>query len=184
MSFDYQSIKKMIKPENGIETAIVSDAEFIVGVNYGKSRPGHPEGQVIFHIMEVLANVDKYANAEDRSDLRLIAILHDSFKYKVDRSKPRVGENHHGMLARRFAEKYIKNQDLLLILQRHDDAYHAWQKGGRHGDWYKAEKHADSLIQGLLIEGCLDLFVKFYFCDNQTGDKTQDNYDWFVKLIQ
>lgn len=178
-------IKNIVKPENGIETAIVSDADFIAGAMYGKPRRGHPEGQVIYHIEEVLKNIDKYfAEDEDRSSLRLIALIHDTFKHKVDKNSPKIGENHHGMIARRFAEKYNLEPDVLDVIQRHDDAYNAWQKGGRHGDWYQAKRKANQLIQGLLIEGYLDLYVKFYRCDNETGDKLQDNYEWFINLIE
>lgn len=178
-------IRNIIKPENGIETAIVNDAAFIEGCSYGKSRKGHPEGQVIYHIEEVLANIDRYyCNDEDRSDLRLIAILHDTFKHKVNQNLPKTGENHHGMIARKFAEKFFRKYKVLCIIQKHDDAYNAWQKGGRYGDWYQAERKANNLIQGLLIEGCLDLYVKFYRCDNNTGDKLQDCFEWFNDLIQ
>jgi hypothetical protein len=178
-------IRDIINPKNGIEEAIVSDAEFIRGASYGKPRRGHPEGQVIYHIKEVLANIDKfYGEDTDRDDLRVIAILHDTFKHKVDQNQPKAGENHHGMIARRFAEKFPIHQDVLQVIQLHDDAYNAWQKGGRHGDWYQAKKRATNLIRGLLIEGCLDLYVKFYRCDNATGDKEQDNYDWFMELVQ
>jgi len=177
-------IKQIIKPENGIETAICLDAEFIKGCSYGKPRKGHPEGQVIYHIGDVLANVEKYSNESDRSDLRLIAIIHDTFKFKVDQTKPKAGENHHGMIARRFAEKFPIHQDLLQIIEYHDHAYNAWQKGGRHGDWYGAEKKGTNLITGLLIEGCLDLYVKFLRCDGETGDKDSGTYEWFTDLIK
>lgn len=178
-------IRNIIKPENGIETAIVNDAVFIEGAMYGKIRKGHPEGQVIYHIQEVLANIEKYySDDEDREDLRLIAIIHDTFKHKVDRNQPKVGENHHGMIARRFAQKYINNYGICKIIQLHDDAYNAWQKGGRHGDWYQAERKANLLIQGLITEDCLDLYLKFYRCDNETGDKSQEDYEWFTNLVQ
>jgi hypothetical protein len=181
-------IRNIIKPENGIETAIVNDAVFIEGAMYGKVRKGHPEGQVIYHIKEVLANIDKYySDDEDRTLLRWIAILHDTFKHKVDRNQPKVGENHHGKIARRFAEKYIQfmvHNSVLLVIERHDDAYNAWQKGGRHGDWYQAERKANQLIQGLITEDCLDLYLKFYRCDNETGDKSQEDYEWFTNLVQ
>jgi hypothetical protein len=178
-------IKTIVNPINGIETAIVNDADFIAGASYGKQRSGHPEGQVIYHIEEVLGNIEKfYADDEDYDELRLIAILHDTFKYKVDQRKPKVGENHHAMIARKFAEKFPIDSDVLSVIQRHDDAYNAWQKGGRHGNWYEAERRANQLISGLLIEGCLDLYVKFYRCDNATGDKEQENYEWFIELIK
>ena len=90
-------INEIIKPENGRETAICDDAEFQKGAMYGKPRYGHPEGAVIYHIKEVLENIDKFYNDdEDRENLRLIAISHDTFKHKVDQTKPKAGENHHG----------------------------------------------------------------------------------------
>jgi len=176
-------IKNIVKPENGIETAICGDADFIKGCDYGKPRPGHSEGKVIYHIQEVLANIDKfYADDEDRQDLRLIAILHDTFKYKVDHTKPKAGENHHGAIARKFAEKYCHDTNVLQVILLHDEAYNAWQKGGRHGDWYKAKVRASNLINDLNTLDSLDLYLKFYHCDNATGDKSQDNFDWFVEL--
>ena len=176
-------IKHIVKPENGIEAAIVSNANFIEGCSYGKSRPGHPEGAVIYHIKEVLGNIDKwYSDDEDRKDLRIIALIHDSFKNKVDRNKPKTGENHHGMIARRFAQKYVNNYGLCKVIELHDEAYNAWNKGARRGDWYGAERRAKLLIDQLVEIGRLELYLKFYRCNNATGDKEQENYDWFVKL--
>jgi len=95
-------IEELIKPETELEKLIVSDPEFIEGANWGKPRPGHPEGTVLLHIVEVLKNVDKllenvhYDDAVPiRKNLRLIAICHDTFKYKVDGTKSKEGENHH-----------------------------------------------------------------------------------------
>jgi hypothetical protein len=58
-------------------------------------------------LSRILYKFQKFAKLK----LRIIAIIHDTFKYKVDRSKPKEGENHHGMLARRFAEKFITSAD-------------------------------------------------------------------------
>lgn len=180
-----QEIKQIIKPENGIETAICDDDNFIIGVNYGKSRPGHPEGAVIYHIEEVLGNIDKFYNDdEDRTNLRLIAIVHDTFKNKVNQNLPKQGDNHHGSIAEKFAEKFCHDTAVLTVIKLHDDAYNAWSAGGRHGDWYKAKRRAEMLIKTLEMGDCLDLYMKFYRCDNATGDKSQDNYEWFNDLIQ
>ena len=185
MNIKIKEILEIIKPENGRETAICNDNEFIIGANWGKVRSGHPEAKIIYHIKEVLANIDKfYSDDEDRSDLRLIAILHDTFKYKVDQTKPKVGENHHGMIAERFALNYCHNTKVLTVIQLHDDAYNAWSAGGRHGDWYKAKRRAEKLINELNALDCLDLYLKFYRCDNATGDKSQECYEWFNDLIQ
>jgi hypothetical protein len=179
-----EKIKEIVKSENGIETAICNDPDFIAGCSYGKIRSGHPEGKIILHIKEVLGNVDKfYGEDDDRLDLRLIALVHDTFKHKVDQTKPKVGINHHGTIARKFTEKFIDNSDLLQIIEKHDEAYNAWSVGGRRGDWYKAERRAQQLIGEMTLLGCLDLYIKFYHCDNATGDKEQENYEWFVNLI-
>lgn len=179
-------INDIIKPKSGIEVAICNDPEFEKGAMYGKPRSGHPEGAVIYHIQEVLANIDKfYGDDIDRDELRVIAILHDTFKNKVDQTKPKAGENHHGMIARRFAERIrLIQQDVLTVIQYHDDAYNAWSKGNRHDDWFGAKRRAETLISTLKSLDCLDLYIKFYHCDNATGDKTADNYEWFVELLK
>jgi hypothetical protein len=179
-----EEIKKIIEPQNGIEEAICADADFITGASYGKPRHGHPEGQVIYHIEEVLGNIDRfYNNDEDRSDLRLIAIMHDTFKNKVNQNLPKSGENHHGAIARRFAQKYINDYKICKVIELHDEAYNAWSMGDRRGDWYKAKRRAETLIDTLELLGCLDLYVKFYRCDNATGNNTSDNYTWFVEQL-
>ena len=178
-------VKHIVKAENGIEAAIASHVDFIEGCSYGKPRSGHPEGKVIYHVKEVLENIDKfYGNDHDRDKLRLIALVHDTFKHKVDRNQPKVGANHHGTIARVFAQQFTQDHMILQIIEKHDEAYNAWGIGARRGKWYKAEERANRLIEGLLIEGGLGLYIKFYKCDNLTGDKEQDNYDWFINLIK
>ena len=174
-------IREIVKPESELEKRIISDPEFIEGAGYGKPRPGHPEGQVIYHIREVLANVDK--KPEMRENLRLIALIHDTFKYKVDQNKPKSGENHHAMIARRFAEKFVQiPKDVLDVIELHDEAYNAWQQGGRKGNWYKAEERAGALMKRLATHDRGNLYCAFYLCDNETGDKEQDNYEWFYNF--
>jgi hypothetical protein len=183
---DTELIKNIIKPESDLEKTLIKDPDFTCGAMYGKPRPGHPEGQVIYHIKDVLNNIDQfYENDEDRSELRLIAILHDTFKYKVDQTKPKTGENHHGMIARRFAEKYFTESAvrILELLELHDEAYNSWQKGFRRNDWYGAKKRAMTLINKLEENDCTDLYLKFYRCDNATGDKSSDNYVWFENEV-
>lgn len=173
-------IQETIKPETELENKIITDEDFIQGVMWGKPRNGHPEGQVIYHVGHVLGNVDKHATIENREKLRLIAIIHDSFKYKVDRTKPKSGENHHAMIARRFAEKYITDNELLEIIELHDEAYNSWCKGSRDGNWSKAEQRAKQLIERL--GESINLYLTFYQCDNETGDKENEDFVWFSNL--
>jgi hypothetical protein len=176
-------ILEIIKPETDLERTICSDPEFIEGALWGKPRNGHPEGQVIYHIGDVLKNIGVLPKKDShREALRLIAIIHDTFKYKVDTTKPKSGENHHAMIARRFAEKYISDTKILDVIELHDEAYNAYCKGSRYGQWDKAEKRANDLISRLTGNESIVLFLKFYMADNSTGDKESSDFDWFTNL--
>ena len=176
-------IKEIIQPENTLEESIISDPEFVAGALYGKPRPGHPEGEVINHIRDVLKNIDKFTtDYSDRMKLRQIAIIHDSFKYKVDRDKPKYGDNHHATIARKFASKYITDRNVLQIIELHDEAYNAWSIGNRKGDWIGAKKRADKLIQNLGRN--YKLFLTFFRCDTLTGNKDEKPLTWFEELVE
>jgi hypothetical protein len=164
------------------ERRIAGDPEFLAGLEYGRPRPGHPEGAVKWHIADVLANVDRwYRDTPHYPALRLIALVHDTFKYQVDPSQPKYGPNHHGVYARKFAERYVDDPATLDVIERHDEAYNAFQQGHRHGDWQRAEQRGTRLINQL--GAALDLYREFHRCDNETGNKSQKCREWFETLV-
>ena len=176
---------KILNPETELERKILSDPEFIRGAMYGKERRGHPEGSVVYHIREVLRNIDKYSeDDEEREKLRLIALIHDSFKHQ-SRSNQELNvsiskfDNHHSRLAAKFAEKYINNQDIIQVIKFHDDMYNTWKRASKDNDWNKAESKAREMIRTL---NDVVLYLTFYRCDNETGDKTQDDLIWFEQF--
>lgn len=171
------------KLETDLEVEICADPEWQKGAVWGRPRPGHPEGQVRYHLVEVLANVERYATSpEERRDLRLIALMHDTLKYQVDPYKPRTGENHHGMLARRFAERHLQDEALLEVIELHDEAYNSWCMGSRKRRWNAAEEHAGLLIDRLGAR--MALYLRFLRCDNETGSKQPDSVKWFIELVR
>lgn len=168
--------------ETDLERTLAADPELQAGLAYGKPRPGHPEGQVGRHVANVLDNVDCfYGDSPFREKLRLIALLHDSFKHKVDPLQPKTGENHHAMRARLFAERFIDDEAVLDVIELHDEAFNAWQKGHRDSDWERAEQRAGALLERLGEN--LDLYLAFYRCDNATGDKSQEPLEWFRSFV-
>jgi hypothetical protein len=170
-----------IQPESDIERAIVSDPRWIAGAAWGEPRPGHPEGRVELHIADVLRNLEEMRLAGDaRAKLRLVALVHDSFKNEVDYTQPKTGPNHHATIARRFVEGFTDDQDVLEITELHDEAYNSWGIGHRRGDWDRATSRAERLIQRLGPR--LDLYLAFYRADNASGDKWSDPLEWFEKL--
>jgi RimJ/RimL family protein N-acetyltransferase len=171
----------VVRPETALERAICADPAWRAGVVWGEPRSGHPEGTVIAHVAEVLANVERVAlDPADRARLRLAAIVHDAFKADVDRSRPKTGENHHAMRARRFAERHIADADLLDVIELHDEAYLAWRQAGRDGDWPAAERRGRALLERLGSRH--DLFMRFYEADNETGGKADEHRHWLAAL--
>lgn len=171
----------LVRPETPLEHAICADPAWRAGVEWGEPRSGHPEGTVIAHVCDVLANVDRVAaGAADRERLRLAAFVHDAFKRDVDRSRPKTGENHHAMRARRFAERFVSDLELLDVIELHDDAYLAWRHGRRGGDWVEAERRARALLDRLGEHH--GLFMRFYRADNETAGKTDEHRHWFAGL--
>jgi HD domain len=171
------------KLETELEEKICADHEWQQGAVWGKPRSGHSEGQVMYHIAEVLANIDHLARTdEERRALRLIALIHDTFKYRVDYSKPRVGINHHAVIARKFAERYIEDPAILEIIELHDEAFNSWRMGAFKDRWDEAEARASRLVARLGSH--LPLYVQFYRADNQTDSKEQDSLIWFEEFLQ
>src|SRR6266700_5235887 len=110
--------------ETELEKRIAADPAWQEGVLWGIPRTGHLEGAIKYHIADVLANLDRQClNDEERHFLRLVVLVHDTFKYQVDETRPRIGKNHHAYIARKFAERYVDDPVLLDIIELHDEAY-------------------------------------------------------------
>lgn len=169
--------------ETQLEWDIASDPLWLAGTAWGQPRSGHPEGKVLYHIAEVLGNIDRFfEHAGDRPKLRLIALIHDSFKYQATASKNQGCAQSHGYLARQFAERYINDAGILTVIELHDKVYKAWRLMDQHGDRVAAEQHTDELIAQL--GQYLDLFMRFYLCDSRTGDKSTTHYKWFRGWVE
>ena len=166
--------------ETELERRITADPHWQLGAWWGSPRHGHPEGQVVYHINDVLQNVDRYfPHSPDRWRLRLIALLHDTFKFQA-RVVPEPRPSH-GYLARQFGKNYVTDTAVLEVVELHDKAYKAHQLIVHHVDQAEAEKRAHELIARLGEH--TELFMNFYYCDNQTGDKSAVHYEWFKQML-
>ena len=164
--------------ESDLEHRIAADLRWQEGCRWGRPRHDHPEGTVGAHIAAVLRNIDHfYGDSPLRDQLRLIALIHDTFKFQVETDCPRSGENHHAMRARRFAERYIADESVLDVIERHDEAFNAWQKGNRDGNWDRARERAEAIVDRLGAN--LTLYLAFYHCDNTTEGKAPECLQWF-----
>jgi len=173
----------LLKPETDLERAFLDDDDFLAGLFWGKPRFGHPEGEVVYHIREVLDNVDKLDISTDmRRRLRIITFVHDTFKHIEDRSIPRDWSRHHAALACNFLAKYTDEKILLNVTALHDEAYYAWRAIHLYDKEENGKKRMDDLIE--TVSEDLQLFYLFFKCDTQTGDKVQAPVRWFEATVK
>ena len=81
------------------------------------------------HVADLLETIDHWAETGTRrADLRFISLVHDAFKHAVSPLRPKSGENHHAMRARRFAEDYTDDERVLATIELHDRPYGLWRR--------------------------------------------------------
>jgi hypothetical protein len=161
-------------PEGELEERVTSDPELLAGLAWGEPREAHPEGAVGNHVADLLEVIDRDGETgERRADLRFIALVHDSFKYRVRNWLPRHGRNHHASRARRFAERYTDDERLLATIELHDRPYHLWKGMKKRGALDRA-KFEDMLAR---IPDH-DLFQRFSEVDGAGEAKNPEPIRW------
>ena len=162
-------------PETELERTVSADPVLREGLAWGKPRRGHPEGSVGEHVADLLQTIERWGETgERRDDLRFLALVHDSLKYRVKDWLPRTGENHHAMRARRFAEGYTSDERLLAAIEHHDRPYNLWRKMRRKG---RLDEHALNEMLDRIPD--LDLFLRFVELDGSTEGKNPEPLRWF-----
>jgi len=163
------------RPENELERQLSADPALLEGLAWGKPRAGHPEGTVGEHVAELLRTLDSWGEPEPRrSELRFMALVHDSLKYKVQNWRPRSGDNHHAARARRFAEGYTGDERLLAAIQLHDRPFQIWKRYRRTGK--DQSQPLDEMLEQIPDP---ELFLRFVELDVSTGGKDPEPVRWF-----
>ena len=174
--------KKVLQPETQIEEHFFRNPDFLKGLSWGTPRYGHPEGQVYKHIREVLNNIEKLSvTPKRRSDLRIIAMVHDTFKFKEHKGVPRDWTRHHAVFARKFLAQYHNDPNTLLVTELHDEAYYCWCTRFLYHKPERAQDRLNQLISHL--GNNLELYYQFFWADTCTGDKNLAPLHWFEKTV-
>jgi hypothetical protein len=161
-------------PETELERALAGDPALRQGLAWGRPRRGHPEGSVGAHVADLLETIDRWGETGTRrEELRFLALVHDSLKYTVQSWRPKTGENHHAMRARRFAERYTDDERLLATIEQHDRPYNLWRRGRR-----RRRPEDQALAEMIDRIPDLDLFLRFVELDGSTEGKTQEPLQW------
>jgi hypothetical protein len=126
-------------------------------------------------VADLLRTIERWGETGTRrEELRFLALVHDSMKYKVQNWRPRTGNNHHAARARRFAERYTRDERLLAAIEQHDRPYNIWRKVRRRG---RLDQHAFDEMLDRIPD--LDLFVRFVELDGSTEGKNRGPVHWF-----
>jgi HD domain len=153
---------------------VLEDPVLQEGLAWGKPRRGHPEGTVGAHVADLLETIERWGETgKRREELRFLALVHDSLKYKVRDWLPHTGENHHAARARRFAEAYTDDERLLATIEQHDRPYSLWRKMRRRG---RVDDHAVEAMIDRIPD--LDLFLRFVELDGSTEGKNHEPIRW------
>jgi hypothetical protein len=137
---------------------------------------------VKWHIAEVLANLDRLdLDPSVRARLRVAALVHDTWKAAVDRSKARVPPNEHGYLAARWLEARMDDPTLVTLVELHDEGYRAWRA---HGAGREEQGRLRIVEVAHRMASSLAMFVAFYWADNRTGTKSPEQVGWFVERLR
>jgi hypothetical protein len=168
------------EPETDLERRVVAEPELLEGLAWGEPRAGHPEGAVGTHVAHLLDALDQSGETGERRELlRLMALVHDAFKYQVRERLPRVGENHHAMRARRFAERFSDDERLLSAIEFHDRPYALWRKLLRRG---KLDERGFSRMMRRITDP--ELFLRFIELDGSTEGKRPEPIEWFREELE
>src|SRR5690349_14690111 len=111
---------------------VMSDSRYQKNIEFGQPRSGHPEGKVKHHISDLEANLEKLCprirSTEICGKLRFLIHVHDTFKAEAVSGVQATDPHSHETLARVFASEFIDDNDLLNIIQFHDENYLLWKQ--------------------------------------------------------
>jgi hypothetical protein len=169
-------VKKVIQ-------TILADPQYLKNIEYGEPRPGHPEGKVKFHIAELEANLEKMRDhgisEEQYWKLKFLIHVHDTFKAEAVPDVRILDPRSHASLARKYASRFVEDEDLLNMIQFHDENFALWNQFDRSGtyDAGRFQKLLDTIRDW-------DLFLMFIIIDGSTPGKDRSKLTWFIGEVR
>jgi hypothetical protein len=158
--------------------SIIADPRYQSNLDWGEARPGHPEGTVRAHIAEVEQNLKTLEPKLSESEywkLKILVHTHDSFKADAKRGVPIEHPRSHASLARAFLAEFCDDDDLLAMVQYHDEPFALWRQFDTKGS-HNYERMT-TLIRTI---NDWDIFLAFNIIDGCTEGKTRQPLLWFL----
>jgi hypothetical protein len=161
---------------------LTHDQRYLDNLNWGQPRSGHPEGTVRAHIEELEQNLSRFRariSDDEYWKLRILIHVHDSFKAGAQSGVAIADPRSHASLARAFLAEHCQDQDLLAMVQFHDEPYALWKK-------QKHQSSTDAARLEALLAAIRDwnLFTAFLLIDGCTAGKDRGPLQWFLGEIK
>jgi hypothetical protein len=161
--------------------AVVADPRYLANLDWGEAREGHSEGTVRAHIAEIEPNLEilrPQLTDEDYWKLKLLIHTHDSFKAESRPGVPISDPRSHASLARAFLSIHCKDDDLLAIVQYHDEPFALYRQVETKGK-YNPDRF-EALLKAI---SDWNLFLAFNIIDGCTGSKSRDPLYWLFHEV-
>jgi hypothetical protein len=161
---------------------LTSDPRYQRNLDWGESRPGHPEGTVRAHIAELDRNAETLRTKLSDTDywrLRVLIHTHDTFKGESERGVPIAAPTSHASLARAFLAEFCDDTDMHAMVQYHDEPFALWRQFDSKGKFNQGRLTA-------LLSGIRDwnLFLAFNIVDGCTEGKSREPLRWFFQQVK
>jgi hypothetical protein len=160
---------------------VIEDPRYLSSLDWGEPRSGHPEGTIRNHIAELERNLDALRNRLSEAEywkLRVLIHTHDTFKGEAKPGVAITDPRSHASLARCFLERYCDDQDLLNMLQYHDEGHALWRQFAEKGKY-----NHERFLKLLSSIRDWDLFLWFCIIDGCTEGKDKEGLRWFVNEV-
>lgn len=159
---------------------IVADPRYQNHLDWGKPREGHPEGTIRAHIAELernLRRVKPVISPEYYWKLKVLIHTHDTFKGEARSGTAITDPRSHSSIAREFLSRYCQDEDLLNMVQYHDEGYALWRQVSERG---KSNHRFANLLTTIKD---WNLFLWFNIIDGCTEGKSREPLVWFIEEV-
>lgn len=165
-----------------IYNTVVRDPRYLINLDWGKPRSGHPEGTVRAHIAEIELNLETLRpklNDDDYWKLKLLIHTHDSFKSNAQPGVAITDPRSHASLARAFLAEFCDDSDLLTMVQFHDEPFALYRQHQSKGMC-----ETDRLDALLVSIKDWNLFLAFNIIDGCTEGKSRAPLIWLFDQVE
>ncbi|MGB0064873.1 MAG: hypothetical protein WBP85_10555 [Terracidiphilus sp.] len=159
----------------------MADPRYQNSLDWGEPRHGHPEGTVRAHIAELernLRHVRPVISKEHYWKLRVLIHTHDMFKSEAKSGTTITDPRSHSSLAREFLSEYCQDEDLLNMVQYHDEGWALWQQYSERGVYNR--RRFENLLTTIKD---WNLFLWFNLIDACTEGKSREPIIWFIEEV-